>query len=149
LRASFPSPDASTTLRSAAAYSQPPELRQRGMCVKRSSDSPSWADPDYQVSLDGASSASGAFAWFGPCVINCTNDNEVYSFHRGANILFAGRSARLMGNSVDYCVFEALFSRAAARRFRWGRTRPRPATDHRPETNAKPPVTFSAVCEDT
>jgi prepilin-type N-terminal cleavage/methylation domain-containing protein/prepilin-type processing-associated H-X9-DG protein len=90
-----------------------PELWQRGKRVSGSSNNPSWADPDYQVSLDGSSFASGVFSWFGPCVINCTNDNEVYSFHRsGATILFADGSARLIGNSVDYRVFAALFTRA-------------------------------------
>src|SRR5262249_42797445 len=42
----------------------------------------------------------------GPCGIDCTNENEVYSFHPGgANALFADGSVHFLKQSIDIRVF--------------------------------------------
>jgi prepilin-type processing-associated H-X9-DG protein/prepilin-type N-terminal cleavage/methylation domain-containing protein len=45
----------------------------------------------------------------GPCAINCTNNNEIYSFHPGgANVLFADGSVHLLIASIDIRVLAGL-----------------------------------------
>src|SRR5262249_34851432 len=54
-----------------------PELFQRGRRISGSTTTgAAWADPEYEIGLDG-SDYTGVAA-NGPCVINCNNDNEVY-----------------------------------------------------------------------
>jgi prepilin-type N-terminal cleavage/methylation domain-containing protein/prepilin-type processing-associated H-X9-DG protein len=49
----------------------------------------------------------------GPCAINCTNQQEVYSLHPGgANILFADGSVHFLKQSIDIRVFARLVTRA-------------------------------------
>jgi prepilin-type processing-associated H-X9-DG protein len=49
----------------------------------------------------------------GPCAINCTNEQEVYSFHpTGANAVFADGSVRFLKAGIDIRVFAALATRA-------------------------------------
>ena len=61
-----------------------PELWRMGRHVSGGSGNACWADPDYELALDGSDTLfTGAGQGNGPCVMNCTNDNEVYSFHIG------------------------------------------------------------------
>jgi prepilin-type N-terminal cleavage/methylation domain-containing protein/prepilin-type processing-associated H-X9-DG protein len=49
----------------------------------------------------------------GPCAINCTNEQEVYSFHPGgANAAFADGSVHFLKAGIDIRVFAALVTRA-------------------------------------
>jgi prepilin-type N-terminal cleavage/methylation domain-containing protein len=70
-----------------------------------------WADRDNEYithgfTADGASSP-------GPCHTNCTNDNEVYSFHTGgANHVFADGSVHFVKASMDIRAFVKLLTRA-------------------------------------
>jgi prepilin-type N-terminal cleavage/methylation domain-containing protein/prepilin-type processing-associated H-X9-DG protein len=49
----------------------------------------------------------------GPCAINCTNDREVYSFHRGgANAVFADGSVHFLQAGIDIRIFAHLVTRA-------------------------------------
>jgi prepilin-type N-terminal cleavage/methylation domain-containing protein/prepilin-type processing-associated H-X9-DG protein len=49
----------------------------------------------------------------GTCVLNCTNDGEVYSFHPGgANAAFADGSVRFLRAGMDVRVLAALVTRA-------------------------------------
>ena len=51
---------------------------------------------------------------YGPCVMNCTNDNEVYSFHPGgANFAFADGSVKFIRDSIRNATFAALVTKAA------------------------------------
>jgi len=51
--------------------------------------------------------------WPGPCTINCTNDDAVYSFHPGgANILFADGRVRFCSEGLDLFVLLAAITRA-------------------------------------
>jgi prepilin-type N-terminal cleavage/methylation domain-containing protein/prepilin-type processing-associated H-X9-DG protein len=47
------------------------------------------------------------------CALNCTNDREVYSFHRsGANMLFADGSVHYLQSSLDIRILARLITRA-------------------------------------
>jgi prepilin-type N-terminal cleavage/methylation domain-containing protein/prepilin-type processing-associated H-X9-DG protein len=49
----------------------------------------------------------------GPCAINCTNQNEVYSFHPGgANAVFADGSVHFLKADIDIRIFARLVTRA-------------------------------------
>jgi prepilin-type N-terminal cleavage/methylation domain-containing protein/prepilin-type processing-associated H-X9-DG protein len=71
-----------------------------------------WADPIGYLIING-SDPSGSGAFPGPCAINCTSDNEVFSFHTGgANILFGDGAVRLMKNTISLAVLAALVSKS-------------------------------------
>jgi prepilin-type processing-associated H-X9-DG protein/prepilin-type N-terminal cleavage/methylation domain-containing protein len=74
-----------------------------------------WADPMYEIALDGSDYlTTGLGQELGPCVMNCTNNNEAYSFHPGGcNLLFADGSVRLVSETVSNRVFAALMTRAS------------------------------------
>ena len=74
-----------------------------------------WADPDLEIALDGSDTLpTGSGQGQGPCVMNCTNDNEVYSFHTdGANFAFADGSVRFIRDSIRATTFAALTTKAA------------------------------------
>src|SRR5262249_21037006 len=55
----------------------------------------SWADPDNEYWLDGYT-VDGVTPG-GPCVMNCSNNNETYSFHTGGAMhLFGDGSVRFL-----------------------------------------------------
>jgi prepilin-type N-terminal cleavage/methylation domain-containing protein/prepilin-type processing-associated H-X9-DG protein len=69
-----------------------------------------WADPGANFSIDG-SNPDGTIN--GPCPINCSNDSEIYSFHRGgANVVFADCSVRFLSSDIDLCLLAALTTRS-------------------------------------
>ena len=50
----------------------------------------------------------------GPQIINCTNNNEIYSFHPGgANFLYGDGSVHFQPETIDPETFVSLFTRAA------------------------------------
>jgi prepilin-type N-terminal cleavage/methylation domain-containing protein/prepilin-type processing-associated H-X9-DG protein len=70
-----------------------------------------WADRRGPFTLSG-STVDGS-APFGPCALNCTNDNEVYSFHTGgANVLFADGSVQFLHATVSVRTLAALITRS-------------------------------------
>jgi prepilin-type processing-associated H-X9-DG protein len=70
-----------------------------------------WASGVNRIELWG-STPNGA-GHPGPCAINCSNDQEVYSFHPGgANILFADGSVHFLQATIDIRVFARLITRA-------------------------------------
>ncbi len=71
-----------------------------------------WADCNSDTHIGGAS--SNGYRYAGPCIMNCTTDNEVYSFHPGgSNVAFADGSVHFVKDSVSPTVFFALISRKA------------------------------------
>ena len=49
----------------------------------------------------------------GPCALNCSNDDEIYSFHPGgANAVFADGSVHFLRASMDIRTLAALVTRA-------------------------------------
>ena len=93
-----------------------PQLWRMGRFVPGRSTEAGWADPGYEIALDGSDrSYIGGGQKMGTCVINCTNDNEMYSFHRGGALaLFADGAVRFIANEIDPHIFAALTTRASA-----------------------------------
>lgn len=89
------------------------DLYRMGRLASGNSSSGAWADPNYELALDGSDTlTTGLGQGFGLCVMNCTNDNEVYSFHSGgANFLFADGSVHFIRESIKNTTFAALYSR--------------------------------------
>ena len=49
----------------------------------------------------------------GPCAINCTNNNEAFSFHPGgSNALFADGRVQFLGDNIATRIYAALITRA-------------------------------------
>jgi prepilin-type N-terminal cleavage/methylation domain-containing protein len=73
-----------------------------------------WAHHEYEIGLTGSDrSWVGSGEGGGTCAINCTNDNEIYSFHApGANLLFADAGVRLISSNIDTRVLAAMVTRA-------------------------------------
>ena len=70
-----------------------------------------WADPFSYAHLAG-SSATG-IRGAGICLINCTSNNEIYSFHPGgANMLFADGSVHFFKESMDPRIIVYMITRA-------------------------------------
>ncbi|MGL4552295.1 MAG: DUF1559 domain-containing protein [Gemmataceae bacterium] len=70
-----------------------------------------WADRDNEYVTHGFTAAGTADP--GPCHTNCTNGNEVYSFHTGgANHLLADGSVRFIPASMDIRLFVKLLTRS-------------------------------------
>ncbi|MEO0531514.1 MAG: DUF1559 domain-containing protein [Planctomycetota bacterium] len=75
----------------------------------------SWADRDAFFDI-GHSPNGSLVAQFGPCanlVQNCSNNNEIYSFHiNAANYVFGDGSVREVRDDVDVDVFASLYTYA-------------------------------------
>jgi prepilin-type N-terminal cleavage/methylation domain-containing protein/prepilin-type processing-associated H-X9-DG protein len=70
-----------------------------------------WASPPNRINLAG-STPDGASRQ-GACPMNCTNNQEVYSFHPGgANAVFADGSVRFLRADLSIRVLAALITRA-------------------------------------
>jgi prepilin-type N-terminal cleavage/methylation domain-containing protein/prepilin-type processing-associated H-X9-DG protein len=72
-----------------------------------------WADPFTFAHLNG-STPDGIRGGARTCIMNCTSNNEIYSFHPGgANMLFADGSVHFIKETVNPLVIIALITRAA------------------------------------
>jgi prepilin-type N-terminal cleavage/methylation domain-containing protein len=70
-----------------------------------------WADPANAIPIQGFS--EDGLQCPGPCVIDCSNNNEVFSFHRvGAQFVFADGSVRFLAKETDKRVVAALVTMA-------------------------------------
>lgn len=92
-----------------------PELWRMGRRAAGIATAAGWADPDYEIALDGSDRlAAGSGQKLGPCVLNCTNDNEAYSFHtRGANMLMADAAVHFIRDPIEIPLFAALTTKAS------------------------------------
>ncbi len=81
-----------------------------GKATGRSTDGAPWADPSaYFVFGNSLEAACGVTT-----IMNCTNYDEIYSFHPGgANFLYGDGSVHFHGEDLDNEVFVTLFTRAA------------------------------------
>jgi prepilin-type processing-associated H-X9-DG protein len=72
-----------------------------------------WADPQCDIRVAGWMNDGTGAEGSGPCVMNCTNDNEIYSFHPGgANCAFADGSVRFLSQGTANWVISALTTKA-------------------------------------
>ena len=89
---------------------RPDEWRAGGLAIVNGQTDGGWADHNNEYithGFDGAGTASP-----GACHTNCTNNNEVYSFHTsGANHAFADGSVRFIPASMDIRQFVRLITR--------------------------------------
>ena len=70
-----------------------------------------WAGFEAGITLEG-STWDGTIRP-GPCSLNCTNDHEVYSFHRsGANTVFADAHAQFLKANINLGTLAALITRS-------------------------------------
>ncbi|MCU0713019.1 MAG: DUF1559 domain-containing protein [Pirellula sp.] len=79
-----------------------------------------WADINAGFSVDGAdrlgqqnnTTSAGATTIVGNCLVNCTNDSEVYAFHTGgAQFVFCDGSVQFISSTVDGRTLIALMTR--------------------------------------
>jgi len=70
-----------------------------------------WGDYNSEFYVHGASAAGVVGA--GSCTVNCTNDNEIYSFHTsGANGLMGDGSVRFVSANISAALMVAMVSRS-------------------------------------
>lgn len=78
-------------------------------------DNGPWGDSKNGIMIQGMSGETGkrpTLAEDPICVINCSNNSEIYSFHPGgANFLFGDCSVKFIAEDVDYRVILAHASR--------------------------------------
>jgi prepilin-type processing-associated H-X9-DG protein len=79
-----------------------------------------WADINGGFSIDGANAAgvqnstsgTGTVTMNGQCLMNCTNDSEIYSFHTGgAQFCLADGSVQFVSANISAATFAALLTR--------------------------------------
>jgi prepilin-type N-terminal cleavage/methylation domain-containing protein len=71
-----------------------------------------WANPDGRINIGGFNPANPSDPT-GPCVVNCINDKEIYSFHSGGAMLtMADGSIRFLKASTTLDVVLQLLTRA-------------------------------------
>jgi len=70
-----------------------------------------WADPSNTIALHGMQ--PDALTAIGPCAMNCTNNNEPYSFHPGIIMsVYCDGSVRPTSETIDIDTFVSLTTRA-------------------------------------
>ena len=85
------------------------ELNKRNGTLR--SSGAGWADPDNEYWADGYT-VDGLTAG-GPCVINCNNNNEAYSFHAGGCMcLFGDGAVRFVRSTISVADFAKLTTRS-------------------------------------
>lgn len=92
-----------------------PDLWRMGRRISGIASNGAWSDPNLEIALDGSDLlTTGQGQGLGPCVMNCTTDNEMYSFHSGgACVAFADGGVRFIRETVNNRTFAALVTRAS------------------------------------
>ncbi|WP_406694222.1 DUF1559 domain-containing protein [Singulisphaera sp. Ch08] len=75
-----------------------------------------WSAPwSFSFGIDVHTSSADGSTTNGPCVMNCTNESQPYSFHPGGvNVTFADGSSRFLKETINGRVFWGLCGRADA-----------------------------------
>jgi prepilin-type N-terminal cleavage/methylation domain-containing protein len=101
----------SNTLLLSEDAGRPDRWRAGRLVAANAQNDGGWADRDNEYITHGFT-ADGTTSP-GPCHTNCTNDNEVYSFHPGgANHVMGDGSVRFIKASMDIRLFVKLITRA-------------------------------------
>jgi prepilin-type processing-associated H-X9-DG protein len=70
-----------------------------------------WADANSAIAINGTDKATGT-ATRGDCVINCINNDEIWSFHdQGSNILFCDGAVHFFKDDVQVNVLVPLLTK--------------------------------------
>jgi prepilin-type processing-associated H-X9-DG protein len=70
-----------------------------------------WANPNSRLNIGGFNPAIPTDP-YGPCMVNCINDKEIYAFHSGgANICMADGSVKFMKASTTMDLVLSLLTR--------------------------------------
>jgi prepilin-type processing-associated H-X9-DG protein len=90
---------------------RPDEWRAGTLAIVNGQTDGGWADDNNEYITHGMDAAGTASP--GPCHTNCSNNNEVYSFHTGgANHVFADGSVRFISADMDIRLFVRLITRS-------------------------------------
>jgi prepilin-type N-terminal cleavage/methylation domain-containing protein/prepilin-type processing-associated H-X9-DG protein len=91
-----------------------PQLWRMGQLRNGYAADGAWTSPQLEIALDGSDTLLTTNGQgLGPCVMNCTNDNEMFSFHTGgANIAMADGSVRFLKDNINRKTFAALVTKA-------------------------------------
>ena len=83
-----------------------PQLYQKGKMVTGTANSPRWAEWDLKITVTNICSSNTQ-------IINCTNDNEIYSLHgAGSNFVMGDGSCFFLRQDITIQTFKALLTRA-------------------------------------
>jgi prepilin-type N-terminal cleavage/methylation domain-containing protein/prepilin-type processing-associated H-X9-DG protein len=86
------------------------QLWRMGKFISASGTTGAWANPSTQIVVSGFNPPTATIP--GACAVNCTNANEVYSFHTsGAMGLFADGSVRMLSSSMSINTLIAITTR--------------------------------------
>jgi prepilin-type N-terminal cleavage/methylation domain-containing protein len=84
---------------------------EMGNLISSGGDTGAWANPGTQLTITGFDVAT--LTQPGACAVNCTNNNEIYSFHRTiAYLLMGDGSVRPIRSETDVNLVIALMTRA-------------------------------------
>jgi prepilin-type processing-associated H-X9-DG protein len=91
-----------------------PELWQVGRLISATGGSDGgWAIPSSDIMVAGWLPDGTGGQGSGPCNMNCTNNNEIYSFHPGGvNFAFADGSVRFLVETIANYVISGLTTKA-------------------------------------
>lgn len=88
-----------------------PNRIQKNVIVGTNVSGAGWADDGAAFALDGTDTATATITR-GPCVLNCTNANEIYSQHRnGCNFVLCDGSAQFIRNEIDPAILLGIVTR--------------------------------------
>jgi prepilin-type N-terminal cleavage/methylation domain-containing protein/prepilin-type processing-associated H-X9-DG protein len=80
----------------------PPGVPVDGVLQPAEGGGGAWADPFSYAHLAGSSPNGWRTVLYGTCMVNCTSNNELFSFHPGGvNVCFADGSVHFIKESVD------------------------------------------------
>ncbi len=83
-----------------------PQLYQNGKMVAGAASNPKWAEPELKITINAICNNNTQ-------VINCTNDNELFSLHAtGANFVMGDGAVLYLNQSIHLQTFKALVTRA-------------------------------------
>jgi prepilin-type processing-associated H-X9-DG protein len=76
-----------------------------------------WADSDNRITVTGTSYDGKSLSGQGPCVINCNNQTDMFSFHAGGvNMAYADGHVSFISTSIGLNIIVALVTKAGGER---------------------------------
>ncbi len=71
-----------------------------------------WADSDNRITVTGTSPDGTSLSGSGPCVVNCNNQGDIYSFHAGgANLVYADGHVSFISTSIGINILVSLVTK--------------------------------------